>query len=145
MGDFIVTIGLTRIGARTQREEADRLTREAAGQGLAVARARARQTMEGSKNRWRKSCAGRSNWRGRQPRWTRRQRMQGLQERLNRHDQARREHQGQVAEHVERVKQEVAARRQEATRLKAMREELRKREEECGRKRDRLNTESLLG
>ena len=71
--------------------------------------------------------------------------MQGLQERLNRHDQARREHQGQAAEHVERAKQEVAARRQEATRLKAMREELRKREEECGRKRNRNNTESLSG
>ena len=73
------------------------------------------------------------------------ERMQGLQERLNRHDQARREHQGQAAEHVERAKQEVAARRQEATRLKAMREELRKKVEECGRKRNRNNTESLSG
>ena len=41
MGAFVMTIELTRLGAKAQREEADRVTREAAGQGLAVARARA--------------------------------------------------------------------------------------------------------
>ena len=41
MGAFIMTIELTRLGAKAQREEAERVTREAAGQGLAVARARA--------------------------------------------------------------------------------------------------------
>ena len=152
MGDFIVTIGLTRIGARTQREEVDRLTREAAGQGLAVARARAmgqadsgkvkeqvEEKLRGAEQLKREVATMDSMAKDLG------ERMQGLQERLNRHDQARREHQGQAAEHVERVRQEVAARRQEATRLRARREELRKREEECNRKRDHLNTESPSG
>jgi hypothetical protein len=41
IGAFAMSIELTRLGAKAQQEEADRVTREVAGQGLAVARARA--------------------------------------------------------------------------------------------------------
>ena len=152
MGAFIMTIELTRLGAKAQREEADRVTREAAGQGLAVARARAMgQTDNGGVKEQVEEKLRRAEQLEREAAIKDMmakdlgEGMQGLQERLNRHDQARREHQGQAAEHVERVRQEVADRRQEVTRLKAMREELGKREKECNRKRDRLNTKSFAG
>ena len=131
MDAFALTIELTRLGAKAQREEAEKVTREAAGQGLAVARARAMGQTDGGRvkeqveeklhqaerlNREAATMDRAAKDLG--------ERMQGLQGRLNRHDQTRREHRAQAAEHIEGAKQEVVARKQQVTRLKAMQEEL---------------------
>ena len=138
---------MARNKAKKQREEAEKVTSEAAGQGLALTRARTMGRTDNGRvkeqveeklrqaDRLEREAAtidrvAKDLGRG----------VQELLDRQGRREQARRENQGQAAEHIERVRQEVAARRQEAAKLKVMREELRKREEEVGRERDLLNT-----
>ena len=138
---------MARNKAKKQREEAERVTSEAAGQGLALTRARTMgRTDNGRVKEQVEEKLRQADRLEREAATIDRVAkdlgigMQELQDRLDRREQVRRENQGQAAEHIERVRQEVAARRQEASKLKVMREELRKREEEVGRERDLLNT-----
>ena len=147
IGDYVTTIGMARNKAKKQREEAERVTSEAAGQGLALTRARTMgRTDNGRVKEQVEEKLRQADRLEREAATIDRVAkdlgigMQELQDRLDRREQVRRENQGQAAEHIERVRQEVAARRQEASKLKVMREELRKREEEVGRERDLLNT-----
>ena len=110
MGAYAMSIDLTRLGAKAQQEEVDIVTREAAGQGLAVARARA--IGQADSGRVKEQVEEKLHQAERLEREAVTmdraakdlgERMHGLQDRLDGHDQARRGHQGRAAEHIERV------------------------------------------
>ena len=148
-------IELTRHGATLQRREANDMTRQAAGQGLAEAGARARGQANNDRVREQVEEELRlAELKDRSAATLDRSakdleaRVQQLQIRINRSEQKKRELQRQVTEirqALEGAKQEVAERRKEAHGLQALRKALRSREARCSRDDDRHNTEALKG
>ena len=145
-------IELTRHGVMAQRREANNMTREAAGQGIAEARARAMG--QGDRGRVKEQVEEKLHLAELMDKdavnldksaGDIKERVKWLQVRINRYDQIKTEQRRQVAElgqEVKKAKLEVAARRQDAYQLEALREVLRWREEECNQEKDRHNIET---
>ena len=153
MGTLYRAIELTRNGARAQWRTAENMTREAVGQGLAIAGARAMGRRDSGRAKEQvDEKLHQAELKDRDADMLDRSEqdlnkgVQSLQVRINRYDQMKREQRRMVDElgqEIERAKQEVAARREEAARLEALREFLRWREEDCNEEIERLDNETL--